>query len=266
VEAATRACSPSVPSLLYLGLSKSGLGLARSAWRITASGAKVAASSFVQNLSTMVQTSFEFKSEQPAFQNLAAPLGESSHLVGQLSADGSASLQAVEIAASGSTSESGSEEDYDAIQTNPATIMEGAKGSTSFSVAPPGPTRLRSIPFTLNKLEEKGKYALTADKDALREILKMSIERVSRVSLDVDQLLGADFRRRRIPRLEYKRVNSVTWSLPVVSQHLTAVIQLVLKVNSTGFSISFGLELQYLCFNCSWRITRNTGACLEEIR
>jgi sterol O-acyltransferase len=164
----------------------------------------------------MVQTSFDFESEQSTFIDHAAPSHESSQLVGQLNCDGIASLKtqstafvnltdsgirqlptaAGDIATSGSTTESGGEEDYDAIQTNPATIVDGAEGGgiegklsrqrTSFSVAPPGPTRLKSIPITLNKLEEKGKYVLTADKKALREILKMSIERVSRASLEVE--------------------------------------------------------------------------------
>ncbi|PMD44299.1 MBOAT family protein [Hyaloscypha variabilis F] len=41
----------------------------------------------------------------------------------------------------------------------------------------PGPPRLKSIPVTLNKLNEKGRYILTADDDALREILRTGIER-----------------------------------------------------------------------------------------
>lgn len=97
-------------------------------------------------------------------------------------------------------SESQSEEDYDALKLDPNTIVKGGKGGgfeangkgttgasveTSFqeikssSLKPrPGAARLKSIPVTLNKLQEKGRYILTADDDALREILRIGIERV----------------------------------------------------------------------------------------
>jgi sterol O-acyltransferase len=100
-------------------------------------------------------------------------------------------------------SESQSEEDYDALKHDPNTIVKSGKGGgftseangngttstsvveTSFqeikssSLKPrPSAARLKSIPVTLNKLEEKGRYILTADDDALRKILRIGIERV----------------------------------------------------------------------------------------
>ena len=99
-----------------------------------------------------------------------------------------------------SISESASEEDYDALRHDPMAVVAGGKGGgfegatsgpaveTNGSKAyqslkvpsnsRPGPPRLKSIPVTLNKLKEKGRYILTADDDALREILKTGIERV----------------------------------------------------------------------------------------
>ncbi len=150
-------------------------------------------------------------------------------LVGQLNADGTATLRAdtlllpqggldhpprslkmaLDAAAhtrrrysTGDTpSEISSEEDYDAMQHDPGTILPGGKGGgvevdASRPTTPlvngaktyedlqipskkrPGVTRLKSIPVTLNKLKEKGKYILTADDGALREILRAGVERV----------------------------------------------------------------------------------------
>ena len=100
------------------------------------------------------------------------------------------------------TSESTSEEDYDALQQDPMAVvkrgkergfvanLDGADAKTSsaekiyetLNASPPksrsGPKRLRGIPITLNKLQEKGGYVLTADDDALREVLKSGLERV----------------------------------------------------------------------------------------
>ena len=93
-----------------------------------------------------------------------------------------------------------SEEDYDALRHDPGAVVTGGKGggfvaetdnktpdasgkilyekikveSNSMS----GPARLKSIPVTLNKLKEKGRYILTADDEALRDILRVGIERV----------------------------------------------------------------------------------------
>jgi sterol O-acyltransferase len=96
-------------------------------------------------------------------------------------------------------SESASEEDYDAFRHDPMAIVAGGKGGgfettnrkasdangsktyellTVSSDSRPSPTRLKSIPVTLNKLKEKGRYILTADNEALREILRTGIERV----------------------------------------------------------------------------------------
>ena len=112
---------------------------------------------------------------------------------------------AVESGRSSSTdtaSETASEEDYDALKHDPMAVVVGGKGGgfeadSDGKISPqsssekayeelkvpkskvrPGPTRLKSIPVTLNKLKEKGRYILTADDDALREILRMGIERV----------------------------------------------------------------------------------------
>jgi sterol O-acyltransferase len=98
------------------------------------------------------------------------------------------------------TSESASEEDYDAFRHDPMAIVAGGKGGgfeattngkTSYangsktyellkvpSNSRPSSIRLKSIPVTLNKLKEKGRYILTADDEALREILRTGIERV----------------------------------------------------------------------------------------
>ncbi|KAH8685930.1 MBOAT, membrane-bound O-acyltransferase family-domain-containing protein [Tricladium varicosporioides] len=98
------------------------------------------------------------------------------------------------------TSETASEEDYDSLNHDPAVLAEGAKGGglvletngrstvspgvksfgsikTPSTKSRPGPVRLKSIPVTLNKLKEKGRYILTADDDALREILRAGMER-----------------------------------------------------------------------------------------
>ena len=152
-------------------------------------------------------------------------------LVGQLNSDGTAILQAdpslslpgggaerpraMKLAldavarrrySTGDTpSEMSSEEDYDALQHDPGTIIRGGKGGgveadTSRPSTPlvngakvfedlqigskkrPGVTRLKSIPVTLNKLKERGKYILTADDTALREILRAGVERVCLIS------------------------------------------------------------------------------------
>jgi sterol O-acyltransferase len=112
---------------------------------------------------------------------------------------------AVEAGRSSSTdtaSETASEEDYDALKHDPMVVVVGGKGGgfvadSDGKITPEsssekayeelevpklkrrsGPARLKSIPVTLNKLKEKGRYVLTADDDALREILRMGIERV----------------------------------------------------------------------------------------
>jgi sterol O-acyltransferase len=95
-------------------------------------------------------------------------------------------------------SESASEEDYDTFRHDPMAVVADGKGGgfegnraqaqtngskkygslTVPSNSRPGAPRLKSIPVTLNKLKEKGRYILTADDDALREILRTGIERV----------------------------------------------------------------------------------------
>lgn len=100
---------------------------------------------------------------------------------------------------SDTASETASEEDYDAIRHDPSAVVAGGKGggfthgaktpdtektyeglkAPSSKKSRPGPPRLKTIQVTLNKLKEHGRYVLTADDDALREILKVGIERVS---------------------------------------------------------------------------------------
>lgn len=118
---------------------------------------------------------------------------------------------------SNDTASETSEEDYDTLRHDPATVVGGGKGggytedeksriNTSESGSRdivngngyksyeslkgpsrtrPNTPRLKSIPVTLNKLKEKGKYILTADDEALKEILKTGLERVCVTSLVV---------------------------------------------------------------------------------
>ncbi|KAG0652365.1 putative phospholipase [Hyphodiscus hymeniophilus] len=92
---------------------------------------------------------------------------------------------------SDTASETASEEDYDAMKHEPSAVVAGGRGG-GFSHGPktaetqtsyeelkpsskksrPGAPRLKSISVTLNKLKENGRYVLTADDNALREILK----------------------------------------------------------------------------------------------
>ncbi|KAL5321793.1 hypothetical protein ACEPPN_009756 [Leptodophora sp. 'Broadleaf-Isolate-01'] len=101
---------------------------------------------------------------------------------------------------SGYTTSDSSEEDYDALRHEPSAVIVGSKGGgfekesieksglgingnrtyediKTPAKSRPTPTRLKSIPVTLNKLSEKGRYILTADDEALREILRVGIER-----------------------------------------------------------------------------------------
>lgn len=133
---------------------------------------------------------------------------KSSQLIGNVNSDGTATLgadgtafinltdsrsnhfptAASDILTSKSASESGNEEDYDSLQQTSTAVLQQATGDGLEEVSRgqkdnlavrPAPTRLRSIPIVLDRLEEKGKYVLTADKNAIREILKMGLERVS---------------------------------------------------------------------------------------
>ncbi|KAF4636995.1 hypothetical protein G7Y89_g1091 [Cudoniella acicularis] len=97
-------------------------------------------------------------------------------------------------------SESASEEDYDSLTQDPTVIANGGRGGSfirelngnppinsdlksyadikaSSLKSRPDPPRLKSIPVTLNKLKEKGRYILTADDATLREILRAGLER-----------------------------------------------------------------------------------------
>jgi len=155
-------------------------------------------------------------------------LDKAPQLVGQLNSDGTTSLEedngykapaqmkaqrslkvALEAAGrkdSDTASNSGSEEDYDALKQEPGTVLLGGRrggfmedssdetrtSETSTteksyeaikpSKTRPMPPRLKSIPITLNKLQDNGRYVLTADDEALKEILKLGIERVCNMS------------------------------------------------------------------------------------
>lgn len=171
----------------------------------------------------------------PRIHKQTSSIGKVPQLVGQLSADGTASLEvdphyqplsrsnpprslktALDAVAndsrrnsSGDTQSETSEEDYDTLRHDPSAVVGGGKGGgyeeTESSHSSPdlnGHTtangngfktyealktdthkrpvtpRLKSIPVTLNKLKEKGRYILTADDEALRDILKSGLERV----------------------------------------------------------------------------------------
>ncbi|KAL2071365.1 hypothetical protein VTL71DRAFT_12600 [Oculimacula yallundae] len=103
---------------------------------------------------------------------------------------------------SGYTTSESSEEDYDALKHEPSAVIVGSQGGgfekeeveksglgtngnrtyeeiKTKVKSRPTPMRLKSIPVTLNKLNEEGRYILTADDKALREILRVRIERES---------------------------------------------------------------------------------------
>ncbi|CZS88063.1 related to acyl-CoA cholesterol acyltransferase [Rhynchosporium graminicola] len=102
---------------------------------------------------------------------------------------------------SGYTTSDNSEEDYDLLIHEPSAVIVGSNRGGGFekdeveksglgtngnrtyeeiksNVKPrPTPMRFKNIPITLNKLNEEGRYTLTADDEALREILRVGIER-----------------------------------------------------------------------------------------
>jgi sterol O-acyltransferase len=101
----------------------------------------------------------------------------------------------------GNTPESASEEDYDALQHDPLTVIIGGKGGgfdrdglltgryegTAVESRPDlqtpkrstaTPLKLKSIPITLKKADQKGQYFLIAEDIELREILKRTVEKV----------------------------------------------------------------------------------------
>lgn len=108
-----------------------------------------------------------------------------------------AALQNSSGASSGT--ESASEEDYDVLKQDPLALVqdERARGvssrtkpsplgeqeeNSSAARSRPGPMRIKSIPITLSKLNEKGKYILTADDKDVREILRLGLERVCTIT------------------------------------------------------------------------------------
>lgn len=167
----------------------------------------------------------------PRISNRTSSIDKAPQLVGQLNADGIASLEADPLYknasrsnpprslknaldaavdsrrnSSGDATSETSEEDYDNLKHDPAAVVDGGKGggyedgesrhsppelngngngnghktyeALKVPHTRPGAPRLKSIPVTLNKLKEKGRYILTADDEALREILKSGLERV----------------------------------------------------------------------------------------
>lgn len=175
--------------------------------------------------------------------------------------------------------ESQSEEDYDALRHDPNAIVVGGKGGgfaeeangkgavkqhveksfeeiKSASKSRPKASRLKSIPITLNRLQEEGRYILTADDDALKEILRIGIERVGvSVGIMSDFLLTGN--RRRIPPQANGEVNLVTWFSLAASQHLTDKMLNLPTRHSMDFSPSFGWELLSIWFRLLPGITRN---------
>lgn len=90
--------------------------------------------------------------------------------------------EAVVVGAKGGGFVAETNESSDVAVVNGMTVINGEKTYKDINAGPrlrPGPTRLKSIPVTLNKLKEKGRYILTADDESLQEILKAGMERVS---------------------------------------------------------------------------------------
>ena len=146
-------------------------------------------------------------------------------LIGQLHTDGTAELKADSshvpsarprslkaaldaVAASGragftdASSETASEEDYDALKHDPMALVPGGRGGgyesptralISGATRPhevretssrlrPSTQRLKSIPITLNKVKGANRYVLTADDVALQQVLEAGLERVHSLS------------------------------------------------------------------------------------
>ena len=136
------------------------------------------------------------------------------NLVGDVSADGNIVLRRKPSANHQSnghslaksehrTSSSSSEEDYEHLQANPATVVRGSKGghlSVAGDVEPssyssgqsgayeeqrassPKHRRRASIPVLLEKTDQKGEFKLTADDPDLRRMIKSGLKRRSRFS------------------------------------------------------------------------------------
>lgn len=99
------------------------------------------------------------------------------------------------------TPDSVSEEDYDTLEHDPLAVIAGGKGGgfghdsrvedsregtnaedgsdlQTSRRSKPIPPKLKSIPITLKKADQKGQYYLVAEDAELREILKRSVEKV----------------------------------------------------------------------------------------
>lgn len=106
-----------------------------------------------------------------------------------------------------SGTESASEEDYDVLKQDPLALINqggrdngisnakstssplGAQESNTTTRSRPDPMRAKNIPITISKLNEKGKYILTADDKDLKEILRLGLERVNLAFLFTDRSL-----------------------------------------------------------------------------
>lgn len=105
----------------------------------------------------------------------------------------------------GNTPDSASEEDYDTLEHDPLAVIVGGKGGgfdrnshlkdsrdgpnaedgsdlQTSRRSKPIPPKLKSIPITLKKADQKGQYYLIAEDVELREILKRTVEKVGRVN------------------------------------------------------------------------------------
>ena len=105
----------------------------------------------------------------------------------------------------GTTPDSASEEDYDNLQHDTLTVIVGGKGGTfdrdgdvkvnregteaetrpdlqASKRSRPTPPKLKSIPITLKRADQKGQYYLIAEDVELREILKRGVEMVCNVN------------------------------------------------------------------------------------
>lgn len=149
-------------------------------------------------------------SPSPTPEHASQPVShlDSEWVVNNLSTEPPRSLKAAFDAAAqngsgvSSGTESASEEDYDVLKQDPLALIQDGRGNVSRGISTeikpsplraqdiktttrirPGPLRVKSIPITLSKLNEKGKYILTADDKDLKEILRLGLERVSSCTL-----------------------------------------------------------------------------------
>lgn len=138
-----------------------------------------------------------------------------------------------------------SSEDYDSIRPDPRTLVVGQGGggllgnevqtprvgsNKTFEEANTSaqqPTlRLQKIPVTLNETKKKGQYVLTADDDALRKILRRSVERVC-MTVGGSFLLALIVGRKRIPKRTRGGASLATTSSLADLRLLTGITRIV---------------------------------------